>query len=780
MIRQALDAHATWLLRHPRLSLVTAALLTLCALFGLFRIEIDSDLSALLPDQEPTLQLLRTLEDNGGSHSMLLLLRGEDIARDLPAITDALSGSPFLSQVLSRREDLLGDTIEPGAALLTAPREALEELAEALRPEAIRSSVAATRQQIADDPALGSRIAKEDPLQLRFVLDSVLDRSTPGSLEIGSPHVLFEQGTLALIKVVGAAPPFDARFTAGLMSDLEQRLAGHEWTALGGYEIARSDAARIRGDMKSSLGWSIPCLFLLLALSTRSLLTPHLYLVPVVVGVLWAFGLGGPLLSPLSPLAVSAAAILMGLGVDASIHYLDHYRLQRVSCTHEEAIRASHREAAPAILASSATTIAAFLAIALVSSRGMASFGLLLALGLLTCTVAALTLLPPLLARWSPEARCEPTLVVRAAHRIQQGQHVGWLAGLLLLASLTAWAFTYQRGMSFESDPSYLRPADSRFTNRVRQLENALGFSPLAVHAWIPASTSPEQAADAIEDLVRRGRIARATGDLESVPGSARRAELDRFRERTAGWYAEAQQALATAGFNVERLMPALERLQAMLAIPDPGAPPPDFVWHGTKYREVDLFPHRTLAGRTEREALGAEIRTALGEATMTVDRAGIGDGLHGSLERDLRASMLACAVLVLVLVQVTLRSWRATVAALLPAITGLGALLAGLSAFGFPIHPGNLLALPLVLGFGVDDGIHLVHRWRSNGDRALLDVGTSLWRTTLTSLIGFGSLITAESPAIASLGGVAALGCATCFITTTLVSPALLRYVRA
>lgn len=779
MIRTLLEAHAAWILRHPRASAVSATILTLCAILGLFRIEIDSDLSALLPDKEPTLQLLRALQDEGGSRSMLLLLRGTDIETQLPRITEDLVASPHLSQVISRREELLGGTENSGSALLTVSKDALNELGDALEPAAIRSAIAATRQQLADDPALGAKLAREDPLQMRFVLDRILEQSTPAGLDPTSPHVLLEGGTLALIKVVGSAPPFDGRFTADLMADLEMRLIDHEWTALGGYEIARSDATRIRGDMKSSLGWSIPCLVVLLALSTRSLRTPHLYLAPVLLGVLWAFGIGGPLLSPLSPLAVSAAAILMGLGVDASIHYLDHYRLKCELVDHDEAIRSSHREAAPAILASSATTIAAFLAIAFVSSRGLASFGLLLALGLLTSTLAALSLLPSLLKRWPPQAHGDSALVVRVAHRLQHGPQGRWLASGLLLASLAAWGFTLWRGMSFESDPSYLRPEESRFSRQVRPLEDALGFSPLAVHAWIPASISPDQAAAGLEDLVRRGKVARATGDLESVPGPVRLAELQDLQERTAGWYEDARAALGEVGFNEELLRPALDRLRSQLVVPEPSAPPADFLWRGASYREVDLFPPRALPGRAEREALAAEIRAALGEGTVTLDRAGVGDGLHGGLERDLRASMLACAGLVLLVVYLTLRSWRATLAALLPAITGLGALLAGLSAFGFPIHPGNLLALPLVLGFGVDDGIHLVHRWRSSGDRALLDVGTSLWRTTLTSLIGFGSLATAESPAIASLGAVAAIGCMTCFITTTLVSPTLLDYAR-
>ena len=157
------------------------------------------------------------------------------------------------------------------------------------------------------------------------------------------------------------------------------------------------------------------------------------------------------------------------------------------------------------------------------------------------------------------------------------------------------------------------------------------------------------------------------------------------------------------------------------------------------------------------------------------VDMAGLGDPLGPLLAADLRRSLGLCALVVLAVVGLSLRSLRESLAALLPVLVGLGLVLGGLVLSGFPLHPGNLLALPLVLGLGVDDGIHLVLRWREGDGDPLLTTGTSIWRTTVSTVLGFGSLAFAASPAIASLGALAGLGAVACFLATMFLVPRVL-----
>ena len=60
------------------------------------------------------------------------------------------------------------------------------------------------------------------------------------------------------------------------------------------------------------------------------------------------------------------------------------------------------------------------------------------------------------------------------------------------------------------------------------------------------------------------------------------------------------------------------------------------------------------------------------------------------------------------------------------------------------------------------------------NGD-PLGATGTAVWRTTATTCLGFGSLLTVSTPAIASLGGIVLGGVLCCFVASVVVLPALL-----
>jgi predicted RND superfamily exporter protein len=111
----------------------------------------------------------------------------------------------------------------------------------------------------------------------------------------------------------------------------------------------------------------------------------------------------------------------------------------------------------------------------------------------------------------------------------------------------------------------------------------------------------------------------------------------------------------------------------------------------------------------------------------------------------------------ILIVVLFTFRDWKAALFALSPlfitAIWTLGFM--GWTKLDFNL--ANLIALPLVLGIVVDDGIHVVHRFRENcSDIAPIVSGSTAQAITLTSwttMVGFGSLLFAKHYGIFSLG---------------------------
>jgi predicted RND superfamily exporter protein len=95
-----------------------------------------------------------------------------------------------------------------------------------------------------------------------------------------------------------------------------------------------------------------------------------------------------------------------------------------------------------------------------------------------------------------------------------------------------------------------------------------------------------------------------------------------------------------------------------------------------------------------------------------------------------------------------------------------------------------NFIVLPLIVGIGIDDGIHIVHHWRQDSKEklpAILNrIGRAIVLTSLTTTIGFGSLISSHYPGLRSIGWVTALGILTCLLAALFLLPAVLAWIDA
>jgi uncharacterized protein len=135
--------------------------------------------------------------------------------------------------------------------------------------------------------------------------------------------------------------------------------------------------------------------------------------------------------------------------------------------------------------------------------------------------------------------------------------------------------------------------------------------------------------------------------------------------------------------------------------------------------------------------------------------------------------SLIAIALIVMI----HFRSLVAVVLALIP--VGLGTLwLAGLMGWlKMPFNPANIMTLPLVIGIGVTNGIHILNRFAEERTPGILarSTGKAVLVSGLTAIAGFGSLILAKHQGIHSLGVIMAIGIATCMIAGLTFVPALL-----
>jgi hypothetical protein len=144
-------------------------------------------------------------------------------------------------------------------------------------------------------------------------------------------------------------------------------------------------------------------------------------------------------------------------------------------------------------------------------------------------------------------------------------------------------------------------------------------------------------------------------------------------------------------------------------------------------------------------------------------------------------AALTGLAILALCLLVDFRRPLPALLAAA-PTLLTLAALPGVMRWLGLAFNPLNVMALPVVIGIAVDDGVHLVHRFLAeNGalESTLTGTGRSVALTSLTTLAAFGTLTFAGHRGLASFALVLCLGVALALAFSLFLLPPLLRVAR-
>jgi predicted RND superfamily exporter protein len=152
---------------------------------------------------------------------------------------------------------------------------------------------------------------------------------------------------------------------------------------------------------------------------------------------------------------------------------------------------------------------------------------------------------------------------------------------------------------------------------------------------------------------------------------------------------------------------------------------------------------------------------------------------LQTQVLHDSRKALLWTAVGILLVVYLCFRNFRVSLIVLIPIVFGVvttfGLLLLMRHRFSFM----SITAIPLIIGIGIDNGIHLVRRYQENADNEILVIakasGAALIQSNLTTIIGFGALMTSSFAPLAEMGLVTSLGVTLALAGGLLLIPAVI-----
>ena len=844
--------------RRPRLTLALTAAVAVLAAVSISRIRPDTSIESMFSRNDPAAAaLVRVLNGFSAAEELLVLATvpegqggsPEESATRLLGYAErfetALQNSPASAAIVQgvtyRADPQFRQFVErvlvPNG-LFYLDDASFEAARRRLTLPEMRAQLDRNAAAIAQPGPAASAMAKvllQDPLRLHeFLADRLAAGRSTFKTWRGGDEFLSPDGRAILIRVAGKRPPsdleFSKQFTASVRSLADAANADSLRLAYSGsYAIAATSERAIRGDMTSSILSSVLFLVILFVVASRRPLRSFaLAFFPVALGTLLGFGAYAAFSPTLTPLTGAVGAILAGMGIDYSLHYLSHYhgRLAR-GATARVAAEQTAAQVGPAIFAAWVTSVIGFVAVGGSPVGALRDFAVLGGLGLAGAFFAAVMVLPAFLVLLDRRREAGGVALRRPfGGRLDFEPFSRWVwhranrallaSACLLLAALGVVASAGANVVPLESDLTVMHPRPNPALDAQVEIGRRFGASPESMIVYLRAD-SPEQLLTLAHRVqkrlgsgeARRGGIAGNVGlatllpDPSIVPGrlaTLAPGEADRvvadFRAAVADSPFDAAAYEPYAGFLREllsrRTAPGVAELSSYPQLARMFLPARPTDGQGAAVHETIVLV--SLAGdgsdRRARDAAVAAARSALsGLPGVTVT--GMSVLSHDTellVRRELPRLFALAVALVVGYLGFHFRSVPDVLLSVLPTAFSFACLLAFMRLTGQKLNMMNLVALPLLIGINVDYGIFLVSLARSAHaggggleavrEAIVSELGTGCYAIVMcaaTTVLGFGSLVTTSVPAVRSLGlvvGVGVLGClyATLFVLTPLL----------
>ncbi|MDA3963688.1 MAG: efflux RND transporter permease subunit [Planctomycetota bacterium] len=503
--RSLLSVIARFAVKRPWLALsLSLGLCTLAAL-GVFRVQLVTDVSSLLPSGTPVLERFKVLEHTfGGTDTLFIAVESENDSDEQSARRAELV-KHIADEVLSWRWDPAGpDPVEhlieridgtPSEALEAAKRDVLvantwlllkdEELAQitrSLQPNRL------VKRMVRPSGSVPPSMHDRDPLGLwthHYIpwWQEHLNGDSPVLHRNG--YLISRDGTMHILLLTPMRQSQDSAFCAELVPRLRQLredlVADPQWAGLdvinvGGPFVSHRDYETAKGSAWITLVTSLVGVLLLFAIAYRSLRLAVLITVCLLPAIGAALGAAALLLGgQLSMIVSGFAAILIGLGVDFFIHIYNSYgwSLKNHNADSDEhATTAQRREirgkaaldavdrVGGGIAAAACTSIATFLVLMLSHYRGLWELGAVCGIGLLIILFQVMLAAPAFLTL-AGSMRARPSHALDGFANSLLAHPKIWFGGLvILLLASGIYVATRAEIITFERDPRKLRPAN--------------------------------------------------------------------------------------------------------------------------------------------------------------------------------------------------------------------------------------------------------------------------------------------------------------------------------
>jgi predicted exporter/lauroyl/myristoyl acyltransferase len=776
-------------------SLLLLLLLTLIVA-GLLRLRFDADVLNLLPGEVPAVQGLKVYQEHFlNARELILTIQASDPE-------EAENTARILAERLRPVTNLIAELTwqppwleHPGLASeliaylwLNQPPELFAQLTNRFAPAQLARTLTAIREQLATSMSPGD-IARlsYDPLGLTQLPEGA--SSVAPSFGEGQELFSSADGTFRIVFVQAAGSFKGYRESLHWFESVKQlvretRIAHRispevQIGYTGGPAFVSEISSGMEKDLRKSVSGALAVIVILFWIFHRRL-KPLLWLLALLAFVLvGTLAVGGLVIGTVNVVSVGFAAILMGLSADYGLVLYQEWLHSPTMETRE-----LRRKLARGIIWSAVTTAGAFLILNLGDLPGLAQLGTLVAIGVALAAIVMLTLFLPPLRRGLP-ASVAPSSKPNPAKLFKYSKEIGWAATALVAIAATTILFRAQPALDHTTNS--LRPRSSPAYGAMEQIKTNLAGS--GEPDWLIISGRTEQ------------EVARKTSEVEAILTTAlSNKQIENYtlpasllpnpgfhkaNQATAKWLSgqqdflkETAQAHGFTGNSIAFTEDILARWQMAAAT--------DGVLQPTNQMSRWVFDKVIARDATNLYALGLVYpanNATTGGWRNELSRDGVwlagwerlGSDLLDIVERDLWRVLLPMLALLIVALSLAFRRGTEVILSLVTLLFSGVCLWAFMGIMGWSWNLLNLLALPLMLGAGVDYSIHMqlaLRRHGGNVSETRRIIGRALMLCAGTTAAGFGSNAWSSNAGLASLGLVAAAGVAAAFLTSYFLLP--------
>ena len=818
---------------HPGLVAALSLVVTLGLYANIHNLRTGTDLTDLFGNRDPQWRVASQIGKELGYGNQLFLVieapaGGTDATDHMEEMADRLTADMRASGLfVDARCGLQDEELLNLVRFFTwnfpsfARPDQTEDLKRRLDPKQIHQNVRrAATELVSSFSSLGTNYFVADPLGLMEVeagSSQGFSQFANFDLKWGSGNRFFSKDHKALLVI--AEPrhsAMDYNFAEQVMrwtrehirsiaAETELQNSGVRATAAGAYVYAEQEHQLIETNIRRiSLISIVGNLLLCLVIYPRIPLL-LLSLIPAGLGIVWTTGIASFYPGQVNLISLSFIAILAGLGDDQIVHFFNRVPQEWTKGgTLNDAVLRTFETTGLSVFFCIVTAAIATASLATASFKGLSEFGFILTVGMFMMMFHTLLTVPALLRLWwrVSKPRAPQTITFRLLPFVARksvdfvGRHTRLVVGLGSAAFLLSLVFlpTIKFQKHFE-----IAGADNAAVAAQNLLSERFGIegSPhllLITGGEQEVLGRAEALTERLEDYQHQGVIKSIFSPSILLPSV--RTQRERASSLAGVNFAASARALEDAlrenGFRTEPVQSFIDRLRHLGQGSDPltletaakflppallnnsirktgdGGYVAAISFYGTDPDAVEVVPESVV--ESWRNQFGRFVEFSFDKINRDLQR----QVLH-----DSQRAMGWTAAGILLIVYLTFRNLRMSLIVLIPIVFGVVTTFGLLMLVHYRFSFTSITAIPLIIGIGIDNGIHLVRRYQENEGNEILVIakasGAAIIQSNLTTIVGFGALMTSSFSPLVEMGLVTSLGVALALAGGLLLIPAVI-----